>query len=230
MTEGREVQTLLPFLGLTGDEVGRPKVFWVIMEGTTSSLHLPLLWPSVKEQEAIEQGRQSLSEFAAVPAADDGGPSPSFDRYREAAEILPAVLVPELADPADGTVVGGFANLEPDGGDVLVRLYMHINDEAAPRGRDTPVAGLPPGVEDEVAKRNLRIVARHISSADYQVLDALYERILLHCALRGCRTLFVKLRGKGEGLEAGVREAIRRANPGNGDLAKASAGLNTAGP
>ena len=63
MTEGREVQALLPFLGLTGDEVGRPRVLWEIAEGTTSSLHLPLLWPSVKEQEAIEQGRRECQEF-----------------------------------------------------------------------------------------------------------------------------------------------------------------------
>lgn len=214
MTEPRDVQATLPFLGLTGDDEGRPTVFLQMTEGANCSFEAPLLWPSVKEQEAIEQGRQSLTEFAAVPAGDDGRPSPSFDRYREAAEILPAVLRAELADPAAGKIVGGFASAERDGGDVLVRLYLHINDEGAPRGRDLAVAGLPSGIGEEAAKRNLRIVARNISSADYQVLDALYERILLHCALRGCRTLFVKLRGKGEGLEAGVRETMRRANPG----------------
>ena len=213
MNEQTNVQDLIPFLGVTRNEEGHlgPTVIGAV--GATHSLLLPLFWPSIKEQEVLEQGRLSVTRIPQPRETDAGGASPSYDRYREAAGILPTILRLELRGPEDGRIGGAFSSLERDGDDVLLRLYMHTNDEDQPPGQDSPVTGLPTQIQQEVRERNLRVVATRITSADFQLLDCVHERILLHCALQGFRTLFVKMRGKDEGLDAGVREAIRRANP-----------------
>lgn len=201
-------EALVPFLGLGRDAEGLPSVVPIIPGGTEFSLQAPLLFPSVKEQKAIEQGKESITRTLGHPPTSDGSPSPPFARYQQAAGVLPAILRLEQCGAADGHVGSGFASVEPDGRDVLLRLYLHINN-GQPTGTDFSVQSLPSEVAEKVNQLNLRVFGTKISSADFQLLDGVYHRVVLHCALSGLRTLFVKLREKGEGLNAGVSRLLR---------------------
>lgn len=202
-------EALVPFLGVGRDAEGLPTVVPTITVGMKSSFHAPLFFRSVKEQRAIEQG-ESITRTPSHPSTTDGGPSPSFARYQEAAHVLPAILRLEQRGAEDGYIGSGFASVEPDGSDVLLRLYLHTTDEL-PVGQDFPISGLPSDVDATIREASLGVVGRKIGSAEYQLLDAMYDRIVLHCALSGLRTLFVKMRGKDEGLDAGVSRLLQGA-------------------
>lgn len=209
MADAPAQEALVPFLGVERDAEGLPTVVPIIAEDTTSSFHAPLFFRSVREQRALEQGK-SITRTPNRPSTNDGSPSPSFARYQEAANALPAILRLEQRGAEDGYIGSGFASVEPDGGDVLLRLYLHTNDEL-PVGQTFRISGLPSDVDASIREASLSVVGTKIGSAEYQLLDAMYDRIVLHCALCGLRTLFVKMRGKDEGLDAGVSRLLQSA-------------------
>lgn len=190
-------QALPQFLHLGPDGDGKPTVGVLVAQGDEVGLLMALMWRTPKEQEALPRARLTIPSATEV--------NMSNDVLAEKAGILVDVL---KLEGTQGTI--GFASLEPDTRDsYLLRFYLHLTD------RDWHGDADMEDIPDEITKRanalGIRCVARAITKEDVRVLDGIHDRILTHCALNHqLRTLFVKLRGQNDGIEAGARLSVEK--------------------
>lgn len=196
-----------PLLGLARDDDGLPTITAYLAVGMEAAFIAPLMFPTVKEHEARETGAKSLTRITQEPSRVDVGHS----HYESAVTVVTEFLHQELKGLGDGGLGSAFVSVETGHDGPFVRLYAAFPGPQH-TGVDSPVTGLGQRLEQALRDSNLRVVVRGITSADSLLLDAMWERVRLHCALTRCRTLFARLPGEGEGIDAGARESLRRAN------------------
>lgn len=198
--EPKATKPLPQFLHLCPNAEGKPTVGVMVTQGDEVGLLMPLMWPTPKEREALPRATLTMPPAIQV--------NMSHDVVAEKAGIFEEVLKLE----ASTQETAGFASLEPDTSDrYLLRFYMHLVDRQW--DGDAQMSGIPDAITKRAETLGIRCVARAITEHDARVLDGIFDRILAHCALNHrLRTLFVKLRGPGDGIEAGVRLSLEKKN------------------
>lgn len=181
------------FLYLCPDANGRPTVGVMLTQGEEAHLQMALMFPTPKERRALPKATLTVEDGPQVNMSHDA-----------LAEMASALFFEALKMEARKPEMVGFVSLAPDTTNrYLLRFYLP--DPRDWQG-DANMTGMPGDLERTAKERGIRMVARKITEHDVQVLDGIHERILAHCSMNHrLRTLFVKLRGPGDGIEAGVR-------------------------
>ena len=192
MAKRKTKHTATPhFLMLTWGDDGKPSI------GTSFTVQpmklLPaLMFPSIAELDVAD----SLSDAMKPPATNGQASRRDLER---ASGALSALMAIEMRSDASG-----FAAVLPDG---AIRLFFHA--------RELPV-NAPMEITDSMKKiadeHRVQISAVGISDADRKFLEGASDRVATQCLFSNIAALLVRMKVTGNGIEAGVREAIRRGN------------------
>ena len=196
----------VPFVCLWQDENRRPNIEFVGTVGRTISVPREIGFHSVREQDAYEQGQLSLATLPLPQAPESPDDLPEYSDYEKAAELIQEVLRHEM-------LIAGFASIqraEPKELSLVLYLLDASLNESVPRTESAhPTSGVPRGIQEKADRNGIQIRACPISSAEFQLLDGLVDRISRICMTSPTVALFTRIPGKDEGLESGPRKWLR---------------------